>query len=104
MESANVMDKCDVAVQINDGKVVGHLPLGKSGKIAKSIFYFLKADKKHSCRNNVLGNNVLGNNVLGNNVLGNKGHKLWWWTGNESFLSITLICKWKKCKCFKRKV
>ena len=94
MESANVMDKCDVAVQINDGKVVGHLPLGKSGKIAKSIFYFLKADKKHSCRNNVLGNNVLGN----------KGHKLWWWTGNESFLSITLICKWKKCKCFKRKV
>ena len=39
---------------INDGKVVGHLPLGKSGKIEKSFFYFLKADKKHSCRNNVL--------------------------------------------------
>ena len=25
---------------------VGHLPLGKSGKFAKIIFYFLKANKK----------------------------------------------------------
>ena len=39
MESANLMDKYDAANQINNDKVVGHLPLGKSGKIAKTKFY-----------------------------------------------------------------
>ena len=32
------MDKYAVAVQRNGGKVVGHLPLGKSEKFAKAAF------------------------------------------------------------------
>ena len=48
IESTNLMDKYAVAVQRNDSKVVGHLPLGKSEKLAVTIFYFLKADKKYS--------------------------------------------------------
>ena len=46
MESTRLMDKYAVAVQRNDGKVVGHLPQGKSGDFAK---------KKHSSRIIVLG-------------------------------------------------
>ena len=46
MESTRLMDKYAVAVQRNDGKVVGHLPQGKSGDFAK---------KKHSSRINELG-------------------------------------------------
>ena len=45
-EIKNLMDKYAIAVQKRGGKVVRHLPLGKSGKFAKAIFYFLKADKK----------------------------------------------------------
>ena len=39
------MDQYTVAVQGNDDKVVGHLPMEKEGKFARTIFYFLKADK-----------------------------------------------------------
>ena len=49
MESTDLIDKDAAVVQRNDGKVFGHLPLGKSGKFAKTIFYFLKAAKKDSC-------------------------------------------------------
>ena len=49
LKSTNLMDKYAIAVQRNDGKVAGHLPLGKSGKFAKTIFYFLRKTK------NVLG-------------------------------------------------
>ena len=45
MESNNLMDKYVVAVKSSDESIVGHLPLGKSGKFAKTIFYFLKANK-----------------------------------------------------------
>ena len=45
MESTSLMDQYTVAVQGNDGKVVGHLPMEKEGKFARTIFYFLKADK-----------------------------------------------------------
>ena len=48
MESNNLMDKYVVAVKSSDESIVGHLPLGKSGKFAKTIFYFLKENKKHS--------------------------------------------------------
>ena len=29
--------------------IVGHLPLGKTGNFAKTIFYFLRADKYSIC-------------------------------------------------------
>ena len=42
MEPDNVVDKYAVAV-INKSKVVGHLMNGKSGKFAKTVFFFLRA-------------------------------------------------------------
>ena len=44
MEPDNVMDKYAVCVKKNTS-IVGHLPLGKNGKFAKMIFYFLRADQ-----------------------------------------------------------
>ena len=44
MEPANPVDKYAVAVKKNNA-VVGHLPLGCSGKFVKTIFYFLPADE-----------------------------------------------------------
>ena len=43
------MDKYTVCVK-KENKIVGHLPLGKSGKFAKTMFYFLRADKLSSCK------------------------------------------------------
>ena len=37
-------NKYVVCVKKND-RIVGHLPLGKSGNFVKSIFYFLRADE-----------------------------------------------------------
>ena len=38
-----IKDKYAVRVEKNN-VVIGHLSLGKSGKLAKMIFYFLRAD------------------------------------------------------------
>ena len=46
MESNNLMDKYAVAVKRSDESIVRHLPCGKCGIFAKTIFYFLKANKK----------------------------------------------------------
>ena len=50
------MDKYAVCVK-KENKIVGHLPLGKSGKFAKTIFYFLRTDEpsqfmQNSCQGN----------------------------------------------------
>ena len=37
-------DKYAVCIKKNEC-IVGHLPLGKTGNFAKTIFYFLRADK-----------------------------------------------------------
>ena len=68
MESTDLMNKYTAVVQRNDGKVFGHLPLGKSGKFAKTIFYFLKAAKKDSCWINVLRKAVSAGGGLGMKV------------------------------------
>ena len=44
MEPTNKLDKYAVAVKGKDGDVIGHLPLGKSGVFAKTVFYFLKSN------------------------------------------------------------
>ena len=49
MELANPVDKYAVAVNKNN-VVVGHLPLGCSGKFTKKIFYFLCADEWSECK------------------------------------------------------
>ena len=42
MELRNLMDKYIFPVQQNNGEVVGYLSLGKSGNLAKTMFYCLK--------------------------------------------------------------
>ena len=68
MESTNLMDKYAVAFKRSDVSIVGHLPLGKSGKFTKTIFYFLKANEKHSCVINVLGKAINAGDGLGMKV------------------------------------
>ena len=41
MDAANKMDKFPVVV-IKNKKIIGNLPLGKSGRLFKTIFYFLR--------------------------------------------------------------
>ena len=53
----NPIDKYAVCVK-KENKIVGHLPLGKSGKFAKTIFYFLRADELSSCKIVVTGKPV----------------------------------------------
>jgi hypothetical protein len=43
-----IVDKYAVCVLLHD-RVVGHLKRGKSGRFAKTIFYFLRADTYSSC-------------------------------------------------------
>ena len=56
-ETQNTMDKYAVSVT-KAGKVVGHLKKGKTGRFAKIIFYFLRADKQNSCTAVVTGKAV----------------------------------------------
>ena len=55
-EPDNPMDK--YAVCVKKKKIVWHLPLGKSGKFAKTVFYFLRADERSSCKIVVTGKQV----------------------------------------------
>ena len=68
MESTNKLDKYAVAVEGKDGNVIGHLPLGKSGKFANTIFYFLKADKSHLCKIRIIGKAINAGDGLGMKV------------------------------------
>ena len=65
MEPTNKMDKFAVAV-IKNKKIIGHLPLGKTGRFTKTIFYFLLslAGKGSSLLNalTLLKKPVLGSN------------------------------------------
>ena len=56
-----MVDKYAVCVKKNN-EIVGHLQLGKDGKFAKTVFYFLRADEYSSCDILVKGKPVnLGN-------------------------------------------
>ena len=57
MELANPVDKYAVAFNKNN-VVVGHLPLGCSGKFTKKIFYFLRVDEWVECKVIVTGKPV----------------------------------------------
>ena len=56
-EPANPVDKYVIALKKNN-VVVGHLPLGCSGKFAKTVFYFLRADEWSECKVIVTGKPV----------------------------------------------
>ena len=57
MKPANPVDKYAVAVKKNN-VVVGNFPLGCCDKFAKTIFYFLCADKWSECKVIVTGKPV----------------------------------------------
>ena len=57
MEPDNVVDKYTVCVKKNN-VTVGHLPLGKDGRFAKMIFYFLRADRYAECKVIITGKEV----------------------------------------------
>ena len=56
-EPSNIVDKYAVSVQ-GDGEVVGHLMKSKSSCFAKTVFYFLRAEKKNNCTLVVTGKAV----------------------------------------------
>ena len=57
IEPDNVMDKYAVCVKKNTS-IVRHLPLGKNGKFAKMMFYFLRADQDTECKVVITGKEV----------------------------------------------
>ena len=65
MEPTNKLDKYAVAVKRKYGDVIGHPPLGKSGKFAKKVFYFLKSDKNHHCKITITGKATNAGHGLG---------------------------------------
>ena len=56
-EPGNPEDKYALCVKKNEC-IVGHLPLGKTGNFAKTIFYFLTADKCSICEVEITGKPV----------------------------------------------
>ena len=48
-EPDNSVDKYAVCVVQDEDIIVGHLKKGKCGRFAKTIYYFLRADKSNSC-------------------------------------------------------
>ena len=83
MQPNNLMDKFAVAVERNKLDLVGHLLLGKSGKSAKAIFYFLKANQQNSCNVFVRGKAV--------NEDDGKGMKVPWrllFSAEEPFINV----------------
>ena len=57
MEPDNVVDKYTVAV-INKDRVVGHPMKGKTGKLTKTVFFFLRTDTINSARVEITGKAV----------------------------------------------
>ena len=49
VEPQKEVDKYVVAVVNNENNIIGHLPKGKSGKYAKTTFYFLRSDPLNIC-------------------------------------------------------
>ena len=54
MEPTNIVDKYAVCVLYRN-RVVGHLKRGRTGRFAKTIFYFLRADRHNSCKVTIEG-------------------------------------------------
>ena len=50
------MEPDNVVVFVKKNNViVGHLPLGKDGRFAKMLFYFLRADRYAECKVKITG-------------------------------------------------
>ena len=57
LEPENVVDKYALCVMLGD-EIIGHLKKGRTGRFAKTVFYFLRADEKGSCTAKVKGKAV----------------------------------------------
>ena len=65
MQPNNVQDKYAVAIfQEGKKKVIGHLPLGMSGKFAKILFCSIKVPKESRCQIIIHGKDVNPNDGL----------------------------------------
>ena len=62
MKPTNKMDKFAIAVIKN--KFIGHIPLGKTGRFSKTVFYFLKCEY-NDCKVKIVDGNAVN---LGNGV------------------------------------
>ena len=58
-EPENVVDKYAVCVRKQGNRIVGHLKKGKNGRFAKTIFYFLRADRDSSCARKGVANQTI---------------------------------------------
>ena len=56
-EPGDLVDKYAVCVK-KENEIVGYLPLGKDGKLAKTVFYFLRADEYGLCNVLIKGKTV----------------------------------------------
>ena len=54
-EPENVADKYAVCVKTGNGATVGHLKKGKTGRFAKTIFYYLRSHPEAKCTAKVTG-------------------------------------------------
>ena len=68
MEPTKNLDKYAVAAKGKGGDINGHLPLGKSGKFAKTVFSFLKSDKNDHCKITATGKTINAGDGLGMKV------------------------------------
>ena len=62
MGPTNKMDKFAIAVIKN--KFIGHIPLGKTGRFSKTVFYFLKCEY-NDCKVKIVDGKAVN---LGNGV------------------------------------
>ena len=56
-EPGNLVGKYAVCVK-KENEIVGHLPLGKDAKLAKTVFYFLREDEYGSWNVLIKGNRL----------------------------------------------
>ena len=63
MEPQEEVEKYAAAVVDNENNVIGHLPKGKNGEYAETIFYSLKTDPLNMCHVKITGKAV----ILGDN-------------------------------------
>ena len=54
-EPENPVDKYTVCLKTSNGTIVGHLKKGKSGRFAKTIFYYLRNHPQANCTAKVTG-------------------------------------------------
>ena len=93
-EPENPVDKYEVCLKTSNGTIVGRLKKGESGRLAKTIFYYLRSHPQANCTAKVPGkifNLADGEDLLVPCILQ--------FTGERKFISVlkeNLICLKKR--------